>query len=370
MTRLAIIHFSAIESYPPVQNLIRELEKRISTDQVVLLTSYPVAGISLFKTNSEKVKVVRLIKFDRKNNALLRLWHYLYFNTVSLLRLFLFRPKRILYYETLSSFPAYVYRHFVSRNLEIFIHYHEYTSPIEYRTAMILMRVFHQLELWLYPRAAWVSHTNEYRMELFRNDLLPVRLKENFILPNYPPKNWFHPPKAAFSTPVRIVYAGALSLDMMYTKEFARWVVNQNGAVTWHLYSSNFNEQAVAYLKELDSNWIEFRSGVPYEALPEILRSFDIGVILYSGAIPNHVHSVSNKLFEYLSCGLDVWFPKEIEGSLAYCTTRTYPKVLALDFTETRAWPLHDLLSREGLSYEAYSHFCEDTLKELVSRLS
>ena len=144
-----------------------------------------------------------------------------------------------MYYETISSLPAYLYKRFFNKKAELYIHYHEYTTPAEYKNGMKLSRLFHGYEKWLYSRAKWVSHTNEYRMQMFIKDIEPVRIHQPKILANYPPKAWFHQSSTKRSQPLKLVYAGSLSMDTMYTREFAEWVETQNGKVTWHIYSFN-----------------------------------------------------------------------------------------------------------------------------------
>jgi hypothetical protein len=204
-------------------------------------------------------------------------------------------------------------------------------------------------------------------MQLFLDDIKPQRLDNVYVLPNYPPKNWFHPAKQ-ISNPIRILYVGALSLSTMYTKEFAEWVVAQKGRVIWHLYSSNSSMEVQDYFRSLKTNLIEFRGGVAYEDLPEVIKGYDVGVILYKGHIPNYIYNAPNKLFEYLACGLDVWFPQVMIGSLPYNDVNHYPKVMALDFSELHKVSPDELIKRP-LQQRTIHYFCEGVLEPLISKL-
>ena len=42
------------------------------------------------------------------------------------------------------------------------------------------------------------------------------------------------------------------------------------------------------------------------------MADYHIGLTLYNGHIPNFVYNVPNKVFEYLACGLDVWYSKDL----------------------------------------------------------
>jgi hypothetical protein len=368
MAKLVIVHFSAVELYPPVQNLIEELSKKKTVEKIIVLTTSTKCDFAQFETGTERISIKRLGRFDQKQSDLTRYVNYLYYYFACSLLLIVYKPKSILYYETLSSLPVYLYKRFISRNTRLLIHYHEYTSALEYKTGMTLTRWFHRLEKWLYPKSTWVSHTNEARMQLFKKDLLPVIIPNTFILPNYPPTNWAHDPKPCVKAPVRIVYIGSLSLVTMYAKEFAKWVISQNGKVIWHLYTSNYSEEAKVYFNELKTDWIALRPGVEYKMLPEILKEYDVGVILYKGHIPNFVYNAPNKLFEYLACGLDVWFPHVMTGSIPYCTLKTYPKILALNLERTDTWDLSVLVNREGLVLRASPYYFEFAIKDLVAK--
>ena len=134
------------------------------------------------------------------------------------------RPDTVIYYETLSALPALLYKRTVGRETRLFIHYHEYTSPGEYEKGPLPGRWLHRIEKRSYRQSDGISHTNADRISLFRNDLTGQGVEDIvFALPNYPPASWRGAggEKAVLGQPLRIVYAGALGLDTMYTREFA-----------------------------------------------------------------------------------------------------------------------------------------------------
>jgi hypothetical protein len=366
-----IIHFAPIELYPPVQNLLRELERGQGTAKVlVLTTANRNRALNVFRSDSQKVKIFRFGAADQSMNAFYRYWNYFKFYLGCLLMLMRHRPGRVLYFETLSSFPVYIYKRFLKRHSQVLIHYHEYSTPQQYAKGMKLERFFHALENYLYPKAIWVSHTNEFRMNKFKEDIQPITFENGFILPNYPPSHWATKVRGEVRSPLRIVYVGALSIDTMYTMEFATWVVQQAGRVCWDIYSYNYSPEAKQYFEGLGNPWVNLKEGVDYDELPGILQGYDVGVILYNGHIPNYIYNAPNKLFEYMACGLAVWFPHIMIGSLGYCTKETYPEVLALDFTKLDDFKFEEVLRRPGSTLKESSFFSESVLPFLIDKLA
>jgi hypothetical protein len=168
---------------------------------------------------------------------------------------------------------------------------------------------------------------------------------------------------------LRIVYVGALSLDTMYTREFGDWVAQQAGKVNWDIYSDNITPEARDYVLSFADGVIKFRKGVDYYSLPGILSGYDVGVILYNGHIPNYVYNAPNKLFEYLACGLDVWFPAVMKGCMPFVTDGVWPRVLAVDFNRLDVMDIAAAVSRQGLEYAAPHHYAEEALRPLLESI-
>lgn len=369
MSGLAIIHFQPLELYPPVQNLLQFLESYPAEYKLEVYSNSGDNQLRLFSSGLSNIRIVRIGKTYNGMKALNRYYNYLLFNIGCLFRLIRLKPDKVFYYETISSFPAFLYKRFFNSKTELLMHYHEYTSPKEYKNGMKLVKLFHGFEKWLYPKASWVSHTNEYRMQHFISDLKPVAIAHPHMLPNYPSKSWYAKPKADIGFPIKIVYVGAFSLDTMFAKEFADWVNEQNGKIIWDIYSLNMTQEATIYFRALASSYINIKPCVNYHELPSLLKGYDVGVILYNGHIPNYVYNAPNKLFEYLACGLDVWLPRQLTGSLKYVTEETFPKVLALDFSNLHLFNSVEAISRQGLVYQQHSFFYESVLTEVAVKL-
>ena len=256
MSKLAIVHFQPLELYPPIQNLIQFMGPISDGNEIYIYTTEADKKADQFKTDASGITIKRLGKSGNQLPGLRRYGNYLLFYVGCLYKLIRLKPTSILYYETLSSFPVYIYSKYFNSKTTVLIHYHEYTAPDEYNNGMKLARLFHKYEKKLYPKASWVSHTNIYRMQQFVTDVQPVIINNQQVLPNYPPKSWQTNPVLHIDIPLKIIYVGALSLDTMYVKEFALWVMQQNGKVVWDIYSTNITDAANNYLKALASLWI------------------------------------------------------------------------------------------------------------------
>lgn len=368
MNKIVIVHFAPIELYPPILNLIRTVESNFNNGIEaikIITTAQPVYITSKYFSSNPLVNIYRFGKSSEKLGPIQRYWNYLFFFVRCFLTLVWQRPKKILYFETISSGPVYLYKRFVKRDCVVMIHYHEYTAPKEH-TGVI--KYLHYFEMYLYPISAWVSHTNRFRMDYFAKDILPLVLPNPQILCNYPPKSWQKVPRTTTQSPLKIVYIGALGLTSMYVNEFANWVSKQKGKVQWDIYAWNYSNEVKLFFDSLDCNFIRLNKAVDYFSLPTILEGYDVGVILYKGVIYNHVYSVSNKLFEYLTIGLDVWFPSEIKGSLDLVSRDRSPKVIPIDFNRIDEIELIET-SKKTEIVKTYNLSCEEELLPLLNLL-
>lgn len=370
MNEIIILHFSPIELYPPLQNLLCSFKQTSRTVKTNVLTTHTTfTGLKKIDQKLDNIRIIRLATSGQNRSFIKRYWSYFFFNAASLIYLMIKRPRTILYYETISSYPVYLYKRFFNLKARIFIHYHEYTSPWEYNSGMKLNRFFFKREKWLYAKAEWVSHTNDFRMQKFLSDIHPVKVPYPHLLPNYPPKNWSTSAKPSISLPVKAIYIGALSLDTMFLKEFAEWLISQRGNIVLDIYSFNVTEEAKTYLYSLKPEWIKLMPGVNYSDLPVILKDYSLGIVLYKGHIPNYIYNAPNKLFEYQVCGLDVWFPDLMIGSLPFTTSGTYPKAIAIDFLKLPQYHLQDLIKLTDCVYNPISLSCEVIYGPFIEKL-
>jgi hypothetical protein len=368
MRKLCILHFQEIEKYPPTINLLRFLHDQSSQLlQVQVLTS---AGARTTRVDIPGIKIHRLVIWKEKSNRLSRMLLYIRFNVLAIIKLIRFFPAVILYYETLSSGPAWFYKKFIRRSCEIFVHYHEYMSKQEYEQGMVINKWLHEKEKKFLTRTTWLSHTNADRMSLFLQDLGDYKPPSTYIVPNYPPASWQKLQAERKEGRIGFVYVGALSLKTMFLREIADFVNARQDECYLDVYSASISNDVSEFFKSMQGSNITFKGEVPYDELPRIFSHYHIGLVLYKGHIPNYIYNVPNKLFEYHVCGLDVWFPITMKSSIELVTSSSFPKICAINFKELNSVDLRRAVDRSGLIHQVHDYSCEQVFKLLNEKLS
>lgn len=365
--RLAFIHFQPVEKYPPAINLLECLDK--TTIKTKVWTTELGATYNKFSLNN--IRLIRLPGIQKEDHKIVRLFKYIHFSFSTLIYLLCYKPDKILYFETLSGLPGLLYKSFFFKSVGLLVHYHEYTSPREYEEGMFMNKFIHSLERKFISNYSWVSHTNSKRAEMFKKDVSHQELYVD-VLPNYPPRKWMLQSKATHNkvlNPIRLVYVGALCTETMYTKELCDWVINQRGRVILDFWSQNVSKNAEAFFKENRFEWINMRGGLNYNELPSVLSHYDVGVILYKGHISNYVYNAPNKLFEYLVCGLDVWFPTELKGSYPYIWESSRPKVIKLDFKALNLLTVEDIKNSNIIEFREIAFVAEEVYTKLIENI-
>jgi len=347
---VVIIHFQPLELYPPVMNLLKFLST-VNRGEVTVYTTHAQNQPAVFQIDDSRISIRRIGFSGKGLSPLKRYLYYLQFYGLCFIQMLAVKPFKILYFETLSSFPVYLYKRYINAKAVILVHYHEYTSPAEYAGGMKLARYFHKKEQWLYPRMKWISHTNKDRLQRFQSDEKLADDAKGHIMPNYPGKDWLQK-KTDKTGQGRIVYVGAVSRETMYFENFINWVLQQHERFTFDIFSSHISNEDKKWIKQYNEKCIRLHAAVDYYSLPAILAQYDIGVILYKGHIPNYIINAPNKLFEYLACGLDVWVAKEITGCADYYTHNTRPQVLPVNFQQMEDFNWQAAVDKTGLQYQ------------------
>jgi len=340
MSTIIIFHFGPLEHYPPIQNLLLYLGASPDIEKVRCITTYgSLAPIQFGK----KVSIHRPGK-QSKNK--LTLWSsYLLYNLLGIVFLILKRPSKLMYFESLSAFPVYLYKKYLNTSAHIYIHYHEYTTAEEYSRSSPIRKYFHKKEKYLYRRATWISQTNEKRMEKFLADEdIQLNRHIHHFMPNYPLSSWSRPNRSWESgKTLKVVYVGySLTKEGSYLEEVVKFLKSSSIPIEINIYCIKANDYSRSFEEEEDNFKLSLHKAVPYDQLAEILSQHHVGLILYKAKTPNYIFNAPNKLFEYLSCGLDVWYPKEMQGIHAH-DSQEQPKVLRVDYN-TLNFNLEDML--------------------------
>jgi hypothetical protein len=365
MMKLAIIHFQPLEKYPPIVNLLNFLsQKGIAS---IVFTTHPPEAFQLYA--NELHKIVRFQSINRV--SFLRVLHYLRFYIGTIIHLIRYLPTHLIWFETLSSFPAIIYYYITTCKPKLFVHYHEYESPEEILKGMFLSRVFHRMERKIYPKLNWLSQTNQDRLDFFLMDNPEINRKIARTMPNYPPKWWgnYRRKRCSNADTIKLVYVGALSTKTLYIKEIIELIKIANGKLSCDFYSFSVDKQTQMLFEQNKSHNINFRGAISQSDFPLIISQYQIGLVLYKGHIPNYIYNAPNKLFEYLACGLDVWYPICMKGIDPYRRENTYPKVLPIDFDNIRDFNWQLAVCREGLKEEIKEFYFEDIYQEFTHEL-
>lgn len=330
--KIALIHFQPLENYPPVMNCILDLEKEKGE------------AVSIFTTHSQNnwfgssYPIYRLGNYTKSIWA--RYWTYLYFNFACFYFLCFYRPEKVLYYETYSAWPVYWYMKLFPKVL-IFIHFHEYVSEKEKKVSSAYFKYLLKKEANILKNANWISHTNEDRMRLFQQDYPYLNKDKCHILPNYPPADWAIRAQQIrdnrkVSAIKRMVYVGAIGLETTYIREIAEWINSQKGAYTLDIYCNTVEEGVFEFFHNLNSSFISIHKAIFYYELPELLATYDIGLVLYNGHIPNYVFNVPNKVYEYLACGLQVLCSHNLISTINFKDKYSIQKISIIDFNDLK----------------------------------
>jgi hypothetical protein len=369
LKKIAIIHFQPIELYPPVCNFLSllEVDDMVKKNCVQVFTNETV--FEEVRADFCKISLKRWSVIGRKENRFKRFFGYMLFNFGTLFSLLRMRPSDILYYETYSSFPALIYC-YIFRNCRLFVHYHEYRDKKWYRTGMKSVKWFHEIEKKIcYNRAVWISHTNKDRMDFFLNDNnLNLDGKKFFIYPNYPPALWMQQRLKLNNerNVIKLVYVGSFgSAENLYIKEVLTWVKSMKSEVTLDVYSFNISKEIEEIIKEINAQNVFIHGPSPYKLLPQVLSQYDVGLIIYKGKDANFVYNEPNKLFEYLICGLDVWYPMQMIGCHSFDRVDAYPKIIRLNFENLGEYDVRKLFNRQGINKQAMDYTCENASAEL-----
>lgn len=375
MKKIAVVHYMPLEYYPPVTNFLNYIGS-LKNSAITVFSATNTKNRKEFKNNA--VGEISRVNFPvSSDTAFTRFFKYFKFNFNCFFKLLRFNPSEIIYFESYSAGAVYWYLRFFGKKKNLKVHYHEYSSPEWYDNGMRLVKLFHSYETkFLYSKADWISHTNQERIDLFLNDHPYIDPKKMHVVPNYPPKSWNRInsvnklKQSNQSNPLKTIYVGSLSLEATYIKEYCEWIGQQEGKVTFDIYSYNLHEDTRQYLRSINLPYINFYdTGVEYDDLPQVLEKFDVGVILYKGLTENYVHNAPNKLFEYLVCGLEVWFSHKMKGCFPYIS-KEHPRILPVDFCSLDSKLLVEKANSDISKGSTLEYTSERALKPLVEALT
>ncbi len=368
--RIAVVHVHPVERYPPVTNAIDYFGGQKAIELLVVTVDSP-PNMSAYENRACEI---RRIPFRDPNgstlgNAVLGFaWHWKAARLIAS-----WKPDVIFYWDPQSALACYLCLRWMGCKSTLLVHHHEYHAPEDFlRVGMRIPRLGHYFERnWLFRRASWISQTNADRLHLFRHDVPDLREEQIRVMPNYPPASWLKRTPATWTDrqlrDLRLVYVGSLSLDDTFIGPLVSWLVaNPDAGVTLDVFSNNCESRTLEFLRAADGAVVRLHEdGVDYNEIPDVLAEFDVGLVLYRCRTKNYQYNASNKLFEYLICGLDVWFPPTMLGVKPYARNLAWPRVIEVDFENLDALDLGGVRSRAGLPHIPWTETCESQLEIL-----
>lgn len=318
-----VLHYNPIVLYPPAKSGVRFLEQNGFDVKVVTTQDASIQSIS------------KLLLFLR----------ILWFNLRATIRMVRGSIDLLVVYEHFSILTVRLCR-VLHPNCKVWLHFHEYSSPLEVRKSGCYSRYCWSRVANLIKDVSLYTHTNVWRLSQFQKDFdCDIYCIQNGrFIPNTPPRSWIH--KAASNRkevqcekgPLRLVYHGAVHSKTTHILELYRLLINSPGKYKLDIYSRD--EIIEGYNED-----VEWHDSIPFQELALILPTYDVGLILYKGHIPNYVHNVPNKFWEYRAAKLGVIVPSEMNVTLFPESHRE--KVAVIDFHECSANQFDQII--EGL---------------------
>ena len=342
-TRVAYIHLLPLEYYPPAKNALLHFAKQPGWE-VRAWSSRNGKGLEEWREGGVEVRrpgYAGWIVGAIGRMAGVAAWHLRVARELAR-----WKPDVLLSVEPHSAFAVWLYLKIFRGKARLFIHHHEYYAPEDFEgPGMRLLKRFHSFERRdLYPRAEWVSQTNAERLRMLREWNPMIREEAAAVLPNHPPQAWVARRQRGKDKTenaegkqdrLRLVYVGSASFRDTFIREAVEWVARFPEAVSLHVCGHNIHADVWDWLEgQAFPNVGLERVGVDYDALPDLLSGFDAGLVLYKGNTLNFVFNVPNKAIEYLVCGLEVWYPPEMEGMRLFHGGNPGRKLREIDFKD------------------------------------
>ena len=372
--KIACIHQLPLEIYPPASNALALLARQAGWE-VRAWSSANRRGLPTYA--AEAVRVCRPAFPGPECGSGRRLAGFLRWHFIVARELARWQPDVVLSIEPHSALALWLYFRLFGGSARLFIHHHEYYAPADFLGAgSRTSRLCHYFEKKdLFARAEWISQTNETRLRMMQADCAAVTPTKGRIWPNHPPRAWvargaFRRAEAltnARSAPLRLVCVGSLSFVDTFVREVVEWVAARPGRVSLHLCGHNVRSDVWQWVESLKtSNISTDPAGCAYDEVPDLLSRFDVALVLYKGNTLNFIHNVPNKAVEALACGLEVWYPPEMEGMKLFHMCHPGLRLKKIDFKNLPAG-VPAVMPEEAPA--EFSFTCEDAMVPLLEQI-
>lgn len=364
MKKILIFHFRPIQLYPPIINFLSYIAQ-LNKYEVTVVTTMTSRFNSL-KFN--EVKIVECFNYDHGNSL-----RYLKFYVTCFKYLIPTRKYNVIInYESISSISLSIANllGLLDSKTKLLFHYHEYFSVHDIKKQMRLEQIGYNLENKILKKAIWVSQTNSHRLNLFKFDK-PFLTHNLYSLPNYPSRRWCNSKKIPSTTldKIKLVFVGALSSSSTYINEIIDWVNKNHDKLSLDIISLKLPVDIRSKMDLLESDSIRYLGPIEYSKLPKILTGYDVGLVIYNGESNNFVYNQPNKIFEYLACGLDVWFSKDLISSHSLQRLDSYPKIVNVDFENIDSFNPFEAVDKTKLNYCENTYYAEEVFNSIFEQI-
>ncbi len=287
---------------------------------------------------------------------------YLQFAIIGFWKILKFKPRAILLYESYSVLPVFLYC-IIFPKVNLLVHYHEFESKTEKQCASVYSKFLYFIEKRLLLKAIWVSQTNSERKQKFQKLYTQLDERQVRVFPNFPSKKWVEKGTNRKTENLEIqkfIHVGSLGIETTYINEFVDWIQAQNGRATLTVVSQNLEHEVIDLISQ--KHWVTLIRNIPYQELPEVIVEHDIGVVLYTGHVPNFIYNVPNKVNEYLACGLNVWYSDVLISTQIFAEENPKYPLYSVDFSKGE-----DLVTPEFSSEPfEFKHWHEEAVQPLI----
>lgn len=297
-TRACFAHYLPLRDYPPVQNLIQFLSLQSDLQSVVICSDD--AAMQVESESCCKNLILYRVPYRANGGWRQKLQFVRIVREIGAKYKF---DTSIGYGDELSAITCLLLN---ARSYALHLHElppqlgfkNKYISKSQY-LELILLRAFAS-------RFQWVSQVTPHRARIFTAQF-GVKCENLY---NFPMSSFCQRKVSPMreSGIVRILYIGTCGERTVERGRLIELASLRN--VELHILPTN--SEGLDGLRELER--VQILQKVPYFDLPDVISSYDVGLVLYNGSSLNMKLGVPNKVAEYLRCGLKVMYPAQLEA--------------------------------------------------------
>jgi glycosyltransferase involved in cell wall biosynthesis len=300
------------EAYPPTLNALTELSKCVNHISVLhrphlqAVWQYPpnvslhASGTPMKAKEQEQASIFKKVSF-----FLAFTWHFYKLIKKE-------KPALVLVYDNMSLFSFSIIRRFVRGNIEKWYHNHDVAEPgsqRKYSLGWWSLKAERKAFRWLTVFSLPANERKQYfPLEQFKG--------QYFYLPNLPAISFYGGVKASRPDDcIKLIYQGSVTQGHGLEEMIGILNTTVNGKPLQLNIAGGVSEEYRLALQQLAqqhqaADKLVFTGFIPYRELPAFTAGCHIGVAINRplGIIYQTGGTASNKIYEYMACGLPVLY--------------------------------------------------------------